>query len=567
MDKEIDQKKWWTASIISLILVLTPSSIFIEDIIIKPKLHDGSIVELGRYTFVYDALEHIDEQDTSSVIGIGSSKMREAFNGEEIRKNSATRSVEFYNLGLAADLPYFRAIQIEPILDIEPELLIIEIGPNSFSQLKSPIRNQDFDRMNALLYNRPFNSGDLYHNIIDPNDISELKINWDERLTSRTDASFEAIELSIEELVGESGGWNCDDEMSNVRCVPPPESSHFHTYLQYPPQFSNALEYYRSLDDGSLEEFYGTRLDNYISTPSHQPEGFYNKNHEALDFMINLSIESGTDILLLGLPYNPVLKERLAPDAWQYYNESINTYSLREDIQVLDLMWDPLLSSEDYFNDYTHFSRNGEKQLTRIISPIIDEILGKRDVSLLPNFEYLETQTLEDNLEPIISGNVTTFSPSMLDLSQPTNIQAGGSGWSGSTWELETNELMEITVRSTPNNDISSNEIFDSPKIDYCFNVNETHEYFLWVEMNPPDGRSDSIYIGLDGELLPYGRRGVQSYEADGGIRWRDYGDNGERLTVTLLQGIHCLNFWVREDGIAINNILFVGNEEYTPVS
>ena len=567
MDKETDQKKWWTASIISLILVLTPSSIFIEDIIIKPKLHDGSIVELGRYTFVYDALEHIDEQDTSSVIGIGSSKMREAFNGEEIRKNSATRSVEFYNLGLAADLPYFRAIQIEPILDIEPELLIIEIGPNSFSQLKSPIRNQDFDRMNALLYNRPFNSGDLYHNIIDPNDISELKINWDERLTSRTDASFEAIELSIEELVGESGGWNCDDEMSNVRCVPPPESSHFHTYLQYPPQFSNALEYYRSLDDGSLEEFYGTRLDNYISTPSHQPEGFYNKNHEALDFMINLSIESGTDILLLGLPYNPVLKERLAPDAWQYYNESINTYSLREDIQVLDLMWDPLLSSEDYFNDYTHFSRNGEKQLTRIISPIIDEILGKRDVSLLPNFEYLETQTLEDNLEPIISGNVTTFSPSMLDLSQPTNIQAGGSGWSGSTWELETNELMEITVRSTPNNDISSNEIFDSPKIDYCFNVNETHEYFLWVEMNPPDGRSDSIYIGLDGELLPYGRRGVQSYEADGGIRWRDYGDNGERLTVTLLQGIHCLNFWVREDGIAINNILFVGNEEYTPVS
>ena len=127
MDIEIDQKNWWVASIISLILVLTSSSILIEEIIIKPKLHDGSIVELGRYTFVYDALDHIDEQDTSSVIGIGSSKMREAFNGEEIKKNSATRSVDFYNLGLAADLPYFRSIQIEPILDTKPELLIIEI--------------------------------------------------------------------------------------------------------------------------------------------------------------------------------------------------------------------------------------------------------------------------------------------------------------------------------------------------------------------------------------------------------------------------------------------------------
>ena len=85
--------------------------------------------------------------------------------------------------------------------------------------------------------------------------------------------------------------------------------------------------------------------------------------------------------------------------------------------------------------------------------------------------------------------------------------------------------------------------------------------------MNPPDGRSDSIYIGLDGELLPYGRRGVQSFEAEGGVRWRDYGDNGERLIVSLTHGIHCLNFWVREDGIAINNILFAENEEYTPVS
>ena len=206
MDIEVDQKNWWVASIISLILVLTSSSILIEEIIIKPKLHDGSIVELGRYTFVYDALDHIDEQDTSSVIGIGSSKMREAFNGEEIKKNSATRSVDFYNLGLAADLPYFRSIQIEPILDTKPELLIIEIGPNSFSQLKSPLRTQDFDRMNALLYNRPFNSGDIYQNILDPNDVSELNLNWNERLTSRTDASFEAIELSMEELVGEYEG-------------------------------------------------------------------------------------------------------------------------------------------------------------------------------------------------------------------------------------------------------------------------------------------------------------------------------------------------------------------------
>ena len=567
MENEISNRKWWISSFVTLLLVLTSSSAIIEQEIIQPKLHDGSIVELGRYTFVYDAIEHIEEQDTSAVIAIGSSKIREAFNGEEIKKNSATRSVDFYNLGLAADLPYFRSIQIEPILQTKAEILVIEIGPNSFSKLQSPLRTQDFDRMNALLYNRPISSQEEFRTIIDPNDRKGLNLDLSERLGSRTDASFEAFEHSLAELVGEDVGWDCETKMSNVRCVPPPESDLFHTYLQYPPQFSNAIDYFRSKDDGSLEEFYGEPLDNYLATPNHQPEGHYNKNHRALDFIINHTIKSGTDVVLLGLPYNPVLKNRLEPEAWKYYNESIEKYSEREDIHVLDLMWDPLLNLEEYFNDYTHFSRQGESQLSRIISPILDEILIQRGISYLPNYEYQEIWEIADTFEPIISGNISSSSPSSLNLSLPSRALSGSSGWSGSSWELERNSMDEQIIRSTPNQDISSNEIFNSPRIDYCFMVNDTHDYFLWLEMNPPDGRSDSIYIGLNDELLDFGRRGVQSYEADGGIRWRDEGDNGERLIVPMSQGTHCLNIWVREDGIAINTILFAHNEEFTPVN
>ena len=566
MQNEISTKKWWISSLVTLLLVLTSSSAIIEHEIIQPKLHDGSIVELGRYTFVYEALEHIQKQDTSAVIAIGSSKIREAFNGEGIKKNSATRSVDFYNLGLAADLPYFRSIQIEPILETEPEVLVIEIGPNSFSKLQSPIRTQDFDRMNALLYNRPISSQNEFRTIIDPNDRNGLNLDISERLGSRTDASFEAFEHSLAEVIGEDSGWDCDNKISNVRCVPPPESNLFHTYLQYPPQFSNAIDYYKSKNDGSLEEFYGESLDNYLATPNHQPEGFYNKNHQALDFIINHTIESGTEVLLLGLPYNPVLKNRLEPDSWKYYNESIEGYSEREDIHVLDLMWDPLLNLEDYFNDYTHFSRQGERQLSRILSPVLDEILIQRGISYLPNYEYHEIWEIDGTFEPIISGNISSSLPSSLNLSQPSRALSGSSGWSGSSWQLETNSTGQPIIRSTPNQDISSNEIFDSPRIDYCFMVTDTHDYFLWLEMNPPDGRSDSIYIGLNDELLDFGRRGVQSYEANGGIRWRDEGDNGERLIVPMSQGTHCLNIWVREDGIVINTILFAHEEEYTPV-
>ncbi len=564
MDPDSEREKWWIPALISLLLVLTTSSSVIEEEIIQPKLHDGSIVELARYTFVYDALEHINQQDSKSVISIGSSKMREAFNGEEIQKNSATKSVEFYNLGIASDRPYFRAIQIEPIIESKPEILVIEIGPNSFSRLNSPLSQVSLDRMNALLYDRPLSSGEEYRDILDNEDKINLHLDFKDRISNRNDASFEAFELNLETYFGEENeGWDCDTKFDDVRCVPPPESELFHTYVKYPPQFNNAIEYFRSLNDGSLENFYGERLDNYLLKSYHQPEGYYNKNHQALDFIINETIESDIEILLVGIPYNPILKERLQPDAWQYYNESMEVYSQREDLHVIDLMWDPLLSSEHYFNDYSHFSREGENQFTRIITPILDGILVQRGVDSLPDFEYWE---IENNSNPIISGNLSTTNPTFLNLSQPERITSGHSEWLGSSWEMVENETGSTIIRSTPNNNISSNEIYGSPRIDYCFVVNETDEYFIWLEMDPPDGGSDSVFLGANGEILSFGRRGVQSFQSGGGILWRQVGDDGERLSVILTEGIHCLNIWVREDGIGIHSVLFVVDEEFSPV-
>ncbi|MFL2977278.1 MAG: hypothetical protein ACJZ49_07015, partial [Candidatus Thalassarchaeaceae archaeon] len=547
----------------------------IEEEIIQPKLHDGSIVELGRYTFVYDALEHINQQDSKSVIGIGSSKMREAFNGEQIQKNSASKGVDFYNLGLASDRPYFRTIQIEPIIESKPEILVIEIGPNSFSRLNSPLSQVSLDRMNALLYDRPLSSGEEYQNILDEEDKINLHLDLKDRISNRNVASFEAFELNIETYFNEENeGWDCDTKFDDVRCVPSPESELFQTYVKYPPQFYNAIEYFRSLNDGSIENFYGERLDNYLLKSYHQPEGYYNKNHRALDFIINQTIESDIDILLVGIPYNPTLKERLQPDAWQYYNESVEAYSQREELHIIDLMWDPLLSSEHYFNDFSHLSREGENQFSRIITPILDEILVQRGIDLLPNFEYpsiqnssiFEYSDIQDSSNPIISWNLSSSHPTILNLSQPNKITSGHSEWLGSSWKIVENETDSTIIRSTPNNNISSNEIFGSPRIDYCFVVKEADEYFIWLEMDPPDGNSDSVFLGKDGEILSFGRRGIQSFQSDGGILWRHVGDDGERLSVILTEGIHCLNIWVREDGIGIHSVLFVVDEEFSPV-
>ena len=46
----------------------------IQDNIIKPRLYDGTIYDLGRYSFTFDAYEYISEESENAIIGIGSSK-------------------------------------------------------------------------------------------------------------------------------------------------------------------------------------------------------------------------------------------------------------------------------------------------------------------------------------------------------------------------------------------------------------------------------------------------------------------------------------------------------------
>ena len=72
---------WFVVSIVTALLVSVSSSSMLEQKIIQPRTFDGTLLELGRYAFIYDAIDHLSEQPDAVVLGIGSSKMREAFDG------------------------------------------------------------------------------------------------------------------------------------------------------------------------------------------------------------------------------------------------------------------------------------------------------------------------------------------------------------------------------------------------------------------------------------------------------------------------------------------------------
>ena len=85
--------------------MLFVNSIFTA-LIIKPRLYDGSVNELGRYSMTFDAYEYISKNSDAPIISIGSSKMREAFDGVLIAEHFEETMISTTLLLQGIDLTY-----------------------------------------------------------------------------------------------------------------------------------------------------------------------------------------------------------------------------------------------------------------------------------------------------------------------------------------------------------------------------------------------------------------------------------------------------------------------------
>ncbi len=361
-------------AITTVFLLLSTSTMMT---IVKPRLYDGSINELGRYSMTFDAYEYIERNSDSAIIAIGSSKMRDGFDGHLLGELHGGE-YDFYNLALAGDRPFVRMLEIDAIIAAQPEFIMLEIGPNTFSDIGAigtpgPI----ISRMSQLVAIGDVNL-EQYPDYVLNNSVKEmLPATSIERVEYLSSYVPQALEDTIGiELFGLEQPYACSGANANVRCVPLPSNSTYDDYLRYPVQFRNSLA---SIKAGThsitLEEFYGPRLDTYVNRSYHNPEGIVNVNQIAFEYMIDRFTSAGIEVILVGLPYNPVMLNRLSIGQWDYYNMTITMYEELDMVFVVDMMWDDDWI-DDHFNDYTHMSREGEihfsGKLIEQISPILD---------------------------------------------------------------------------------------------------------------------------------------------------------------------------------------------------
>ena len=371
-------KKELAVSLFSLGVAFLFLSYAYSEQIIKPRLYDGSINELGRYSFTFDAYDYIEENSENPIIALGSSKMREIFDGQLIGESTAFNG-EFFNLAYAGERPYVRMIEIDAILDLNPKLVIIEVGPNSFSALSDPAPKSIISRMEQLMALNSHWNSQTWEPILSEQDRDVLSLDRIEQMEYFASISPEAVESTLAyKLNFEEPPYSCDFDWGTVHCVPDPDSSEYDSYLKYPIQFRNSLKLIKEGNaKWTIEEFYGERLDNYLAGSYHNPEGVLNKNQVAYEFMIESLLANDIPVMLVNLPYNPVLIDRLSEGQWDYLNATMENYSLKYDIKIVDYMWSNDLIDDD-FNDYTHAARTGEEKFAEFISTEIDDFLTSK---------------------------------------------------------------------------------------------------------------------------------------------------------------------------------------------
>ena len=362
-----------TIAVVTLLLFFP----LIQDSIVKPRLYDGSVNELGRYAFIFDAYEYIEDNSENPVLAIGSSKMREIFNGITIGENT-TYDGDFFNLAYSLDKPYIRMLEIDAMIELNPKLIIIEVGANTFSSIPQTLDEASIQRMSQLMALNTEWGKQSWKNTLLQEDVKFLPMERSEQILYTASLTPESLEKTfLYEFEIEEKPYSCDPIAGRVHCVPLQNDAKYNydEYLQYPTQFENWL---KGIKEGkyqtTIEEFYGERLDNYLDGSYHNSEGIENRNQIAFEFMLESLTNANIPVLLVGLPYNPVLIDRLDVGQWDYYNLTTSTYAEIDGITVHDLIWNDNWVEED-FNDFTHASREGEVKFTSFISPLIDSIL------------------------------------------------------------------------------------------------------------------------------------------------------------------------------------------------
>lgn len=140
------------------------------------------------------------------------------------------------------------------------------------------------------------------------------------------------------------------------------------------------------------------------------------------------------------------------------------------------------------------------------------------------------------------------------------NTPLGGHSWQPSSY----NYYAGTGALQAMPDDYARVDAGSGPRLDYPVQFSRTGTHYVWVRILGLSNRSNSLYVGLDGDIssaVPMS----QPNTGDSWV-WTDLNQSGAVATINVPStGVHTVNVWMRESGTGIDKLLLTTDGSYVP--
>jgi len=359
------------ATIIFTFIITT--SIFSSQII-QPLLFDASMVRTGRYALTMDAWDTIEEDEAVSIVGIGSSMLQYAINGTCIEGEMNTSGAFVYNLAIPGSMPYMEMIQTEAAVRASPDLVLIEVGPNSLWDVDE-FSNQalmDYFELRLTILSLMIETNDEgeWLQILRDSEIKFLDRGPEGIFRSESVYADDALEEILRRAVFDLSAAPRDVSAAHV---PHPNHPSWHEYLRTQNWLYSKLEL---MTDAERSEWENESIPSSLRKGVNNPKANGTLNHVALDYMVSTFSEHEIEVVLVSPPLHPLLISQLESGQYDGHNNTLSELSEYEGVHVMNLVWEEYWSDDDFF-DQNHLDRHGRQTFCEATATRISAILGE----------------------------------------------------------------------------------------------------------------------------------------------------------------------------------------------
>jgi len=344
--------------------------------IVKPLLLDGSLISNGRFAFVYDGYETVGNDGVASVVGIGSSILMEGMNGACMQDESEIEDVRFYNFAMDGGKPYSEMIQIPALIDAKPDVVMVEVGPNSLygwdensSFYDAVIEYNEF-RFQLMSMDMSSNHFGEWYAVLDIADRQWV----DSAQFGRADAWSEYTRDAIEEyLQREIDDIRNTRNVDLVTYVPTVGSAEWDKYLSKPNWKEST---FGNMNSSQIRTHLDEKMPSKAKQSVYNPLGDGTQNHRALDYIVHELVNASIEVVLLGIPHHPWVNEYLEVGQLDGMNMTYEKYKSIEGVKSLQMYWEEWPTES--FADRNHLDGEGREFFCQRVTPFIDEIINEK---------------------------------------------------------------------------------------------------------------------------------------------------------------------------------------------